>query len=203
MLLVHAVFAFLAMLFAADMAAFLAMIIQEQEDKTGHAHGAEEGVVLEHQPDPAALGWLRRDIETAEEQLRDLPGRRELRRDADAVERVIKQDPDARILWAHSGFDRPENVPAMLEKHPKLWADLAFRTDHASGGKVNLEWRAAFLEFPERFMVGTDSFTPERLHYIAEHARWSRQWLGDLPKEVAEQIGYRNGEQLFGGPPQR
>lgn len=52
--------------------------------------------------------------------------------DTDAVERVFKQDPNARILWAHSGFDRPDNVRAMLDRHPRLWCDLAFRTDHAS-----------------------------------------------------------------------
>ena len=48
-------------------------------------------------------------------------------------------------------------------------------------------------------MVGTDSFTPERWYYIAEHASWSRQWLGDLPKDVAERIAWENGESLFGG----
>lgn len=118
--------------------------------------------------------------------------------DADAVERLFRQWPGARILWAHSGFERPEKVREMLRKHKNLWCDLAFRTDHASGGKVNPDWRAAFLEFPDRFMVGTDSFTPERWHYIGEHARWSRQWLADLPKDVAERIAWKNGETVFG-----
>jgi hypothetical protein len=30
--------------------------------------------------------------------------------DSDAIERVLAQDPEARILWAHSGFDRPEHA---------------------------------------------------------------------------------------------
>jgi hypothetical protein len=122
--------------------------------------------------------------------------------DADAVVRHFQQDPTARVLWAHSGFERPENVRAMLRKYPNLWCDLAFLTAHASNGKVTPGWREAFLEFPDRFLVGTDSFTPERLHYVAEHARWSRQWLADLPRDVAEKIGFRNGERLFGGPGQ-
>ena len=121
--------------------------------------------------------------------------------DSDAVERHFQQDTAARVLWAHSGFERPEKVREMLRKHPNLYCDLAFLTSHASNGKVVPGWREAFLEFPDRFMVGTDSFTPERLHYIAEHARWSRRWLADLPKDVGEKIGYRNGERLFGGPP--
>lgn len=117
--------------------------------------------------------------------------------DADAVQRLFRQWPQARILWAHSGFERPENVRAMLAQHANLWCDLAFRTDHASGGKVDPEWRKLFLEFPDRFLVGTDSFTPERWHYVGPHANWSREWLADLPREVAEAIAWRNGERLF------
>ncbi len=118
--------------------------------------------------------------------------------DADAIERQFRQDPQARILWAHAGFDRPERVREMLRKHPNLWCDLAFRSDHASGGQVDPAWREAFLEFPDRFLVGTDTFTPERWHYVVEHARWSREWLSSLPPAVAEQIAWKNGERLFG-----
>lgn len=117
--------------------------------------------------------------------------------DADAVERLFTHWPQARILWAHSGFERPESVREMLRKHKNLWADLAFRTDHGSGGKVDAEWRKAFLEFPDRFLLGTDTFTPERWHYVVEHARWSRAWLADLPTDVAERIAWKNGEALF------
>jgi predicted TIM-barrel fold metal-dependent hydrolase len=118
--------------------------------------------------------------------------------DADAIDRQFKQDPRARILWAHSGFEPPETVRAMLRKHSQLWCDLAFRSDHASDGQVDAAWRAAFLEFPDRFLLGTDTFTPERWHYVVEHARWSRQWLASLPREVAERLAYKNGETLFG-----
>ncbi len=119
--------------------------------------------------------------------------------DADAIERQFKQDPQARILWAHSGFDAPEKVREMLRKYKNLWCDLAFRSDHAQSGKVEPGWRAAFLEFPDRFMVGSDTFTPERWHFVVEHANWSRQWLADLPKDVAERIAYKNGVTLFSG----
>ncbi|MBL8352081.1 MAG: hypothetical protein JNL87_17430 [Burkholderiaceae bacterium] len=119
--------------------------------------------------------------------------------DVDAIERLLRQWPEARVLWAHSGFERPEKVRETLRRHPRLWCDLAFRGDHASGGKVDAAWREAFGEFPDRFMIGTDTFTPERWHYIADHGGWSRAWLADLPAPLAEGIGWRNAEALFRG----
>lgn len=117
--------------------------------------------------------------------------------DADAIEREFKQWPGAKILWAHSGFDSPARVREMLKKYPALWCDLAFRSDHAPNGQLDSDWRALFMEFPDRFTVGTDTFTPERWPYIVEHARFSRQWLAQLPPAVAERIAWKNGETLF------
>ena len=117
--------------------------------------------------------------------------------DADAIERQFQQDPSARILWAHSGFDAPDKVGAMLGRYPNLWCDLAFRSDHAVMGRIDPNWRKTFIAYPERFVVGTDTFTPERWYYIGEHANWTRTWLTGLPTDVAERIAYRNGEALF------
>ena len=117
--------------------------------------------------------------------------------DSDAIERIFNHNPDAVVLWAHSGFDSPDNIRSMLARYPNLWADLAFRSEHGFDGKVDEEWRALFTAFPDRFLVGTDTFTPERWYYVIEHADWSRDWLSDLPKELAENIAYRNAEALL------
>ncbi|MDA1098475.1 MAG: amidohydrolase [Proteobacteria bacterium] len=116
--------------------------------------------------------------------------------DADAIARIFLQDPDARVLWAHSGFDQPAAIAVMLRKYKNLWSDLAFRSDHASDGKVDPEWRRIFMEFPDRFLIGTDTFAPERWYFVIEHAAWSRAWLAGLPKDVGENIAYRNAETL-------
>ena len=96
----------------------------------------------------------------------------------------------------HSGFDRPEPVREVLRRHPRLWCDLAFRGDHATQGQVFPDWREAFAEFPDRFMVGTDTLTPERWLCIGEHARYSRGRLADLPAPLADRIGWRNAQVL-------
>ncbi len=121
--------------------------------------------------------------------------------DADAVNRIFKTFPEARVLWAHSGFDQPEKIREMLKKHKNLWCDLAFRNDHASvsskGAVIPAEWRTLFEEFPDRFMVGTDTFAPERWHYVGDHANYSRSWLKILPKKLAHNIAYRNAEAML------
>ncbi len=117
--------------------------------------------------------------------------------DEAAIEKIFASDPGALVLWAHSGFDRPEAVRDMLAKHKNLWADLAFRSDQSSGGKVADDWRKVFEEFPDRFMVGTDTFAPERWYYVKEHAEFSRTWLSSLPRELAERIAYRNAEDML------
>jgi hypothetical protein len=141
----------------------------------------------------ADLPVVRRVVELAREHglLLHLHG------DADAVERVFRQDPGARVLWAHAGFANPADVRAVLRRHGMLWADLAFRSDPAANDRVAPDWRDAFVEFPDRFVLGTDTFTPERWWYVPEHAAWARRWLGDLPRELAERIAWRNAEAML------
>ena len=117
--------------------------------------------------------------------------------DAAAIDLIFESYPDALVLWAHSGFDRPEAVQKVLERHKNLWADLAFRSDQSSGGKVADDWLKVFTAFPDRFMVGTDTFAPERWYYVEDHADFSREWISSLPKELVERIAYRNAEEMI------
>ncbi|MFT5444922.1 MAG: hypothetical protein ACI9DC_000082 [Gammaproteobacteria bacterium] len=117
--------------------------------------------------------------------------------DADAVRRLFAQDPEAVILWAHSGFVGPAELRTMLAAYPNLWSDLAFRSEHASGAEVDAEWRALFAAFPDRFMLGTDTFAPERWYFVAENAKSSRRWLGSLPPALAERIASGNAQKLL------
>lgn len=116
--------------------------------------------------------------------------------DADAVERLFRHDPQARILWAHAGFERPGTVAAMMRRHKTLWADLSFRYEVAQGGAVAPAWLAVFQEFPDRFMAGTDTYTPERWSEVESHAAWARSWLKTLAPDLAGAIARGNAERL-------
>lgn len=117
--------------------------------------------------------------------------------DVDAVHRIFRTNPDALVLWAHAGFESPEVIATTMQRYPNLWADLSFREEFAFQGALEDQWRALFERFPLRFLLGSDTYTPQRWFYIGEYADWSRSWLPDLPARLAENIAYRNAEALL------
>ena len=117
--------------------------------------------------------------------------------DADAVERLFRQDPEARIIWAHAGYEQPLRVREMLRRYQNLWTELSSRDDIAANGRLAAEWRALLLEFTDRFMMGTDTFVPGRWGIIGSHAGAVRMWLAELPPDIAERIAYKNGEAVL------
>lgn len=116
-----------------------------------------------------------------------------------AVEQLFAIDPGARVLWAHAGMSTPvKSVGRLLDRHPNLRVELSYRYDVAPGGRLAPEWRALFLRHPDRFLYGSDTWTPSRFGEVASLADGARRWLAELPPDVAERIAYRNGEALFG-----
>ncbi len=120
--------------------------------------------------------------------------------DADSIERIFAQDPAARLLWAHGGFEPIERVRSLLDRHPHLWAEVSSRSDLTVEGHLTPAWRDLFLEYPDRFMVGTDTGAPSRWVGIEKLVTPTRGWLAELPADVAERIAYKNGESLLTAP---
>ena len=117
------------------------------------------------------------------------------------VERLVALYPNVRVLWAHAGMSAgPATVGRVLDRSPNLWVELAIRTDVAPGGTLDPTWAALFIRHPDRFMVGTDTWVTSRWQSLADGMRDVQRWLGQLPREVAEKIAYRNGERLFPAP---
>lgn len=117
--------------------------------------------------------------------------------DAEAVERLLAQSDKVKVIWAHSGFDDPAEIAKMLSKHDRLWADLAFRSEVGRGGELSDAWRQLFEAYPNRMMLGTDTYTPERMFFIPEHADSARTWLSTLSDELAEKVAWRNAHELI------
>jgi hypothetical protein len=119
--------------------------------------------------------------------------------DDEAVEILMRHNPRSRIIWAHTGFGlASERVSAMLAKYPKLWGELSYRSGITDGsGKLTPEWRALFERYPDRFLLGSDTWVPERWASYGEIMAGYRGWLAQLPPAVAKQIAHGNARGLF------
>jgi hypothetical protein len=115
-----------------------------------------------------------------------------------ALEILFGHDPGARIIWAHSGFTTPPAKLALyMERYPNLVGELSFRYDITENGAITPAWRALFLAYPERFVVGSDTWVNGRWDQYAEIIANYRGWLRQLPPDVAAKIASGNGERLF------
>jgi hypothetical protein len=115
--------------------------------------------------------------------------------DQRALDLILAHQPDAKLIWAHSGFTvPPEELALALERHPTLLLELSYRSDIAAGGHLASAWRTLLLRFPDRFLIGSDTWTNERWQGYGELIAGYRGWLGELPAEVAEAIAWRNAD---------
>ena len=119
------------------------------------------------------------------------------------IEQLLGFDRRMRVLWAHAGLKTsPRTVGLMLELHPNLWAELSHRADIAPDDELAPQWRALFERFPDRFMIGSGTYNNEFWYRYGITLRLNRNWLRQLPPNLAERIAYRNALDLFFGPEQ-
>ncbi|MCB1734340.1 MAG: amidohydrolase family protein [Gammaproteobacteria bacterium] len=131
---------------------------------------------------------------------------------------LCRRHPDTRILWTHAGaLLPPKRVREVLESCPNVWADLAARDPwrfvnnpvaDAETGRLLPDWEQLILDYPERWLIGSDNVWP-----VDQLDRWDepdtgwqelgrflgfhRRWLGFLPKDIARKVGLENARKLF------
>jgi hypothetical protein len=108
---------------------------------------------------------------------------------------------DVRLIWAHTGIGGPPvaRVRALLERYPLLMGELSYRPGLAcADGKLCPEWRELLLKYPQRFMIGSDTWVNQRWSAYDDLMRGYRAWLGDLPIDVAQRVAWGNAATLFG-----
>lgn len=79
--------------------------------------------------------------------------------------------------------------------------ELSYRPGLTCGAALCPAWRALLLKYPTRFLVGSDTWVNQRWQLYDHIMQGYRAWLGDLPADVAQQIGWGNGAALFGLKP--
>ena len=143
----------------------------------------------------AASEWVRKTVDFAVQHDLYLHAHA----DDEAVEILMGHNPRAKIIWAHTGFGlASDRVSVMLAKYPQLWGELSYRSGiTAGGGQLTPEWRALFERYPDRFLLGSDTWINERWSSYGEIMAGYRGWLAQLPPAIANQIAHGNARRLF------
>jgi hypothetical protein len=114
------------------------------------------------------------------------------------IERIFALYPQARVIWAHTGMSTPpERVDALFARYPQLYGELSYRSGITENGSLSSAWRGLFTKYPERFLLGSDTWVPQRWPEVPDIMDDYRVWLSQLPHDVAERIAWRNGTRLF------
>ena len=100
----------------------------------------------------------------------------------------LHQNRKGKIIWAHTGFSTPvARVSELLDQHPALMAELSYRSGITDGGgQLSPEWRELFARHADRFLLGSDTWVPERWASYDGIINGYRGWLAQLPPDQAE-----------------
>ena len=133
-------------------------------------------------------------------------------------ERLLAHNRKTKIVWAHAGSDplgffTPTLVRALLGRHPNLALSIRPTSPRPGAmvhptGAVSEEWVAVLRDFPDRFVLGSDTMIvathytgPQTPRLFASRGegqrRGIRRLLSVLPPDVARRIGYENAERLY------
>ena len=141
------------------------------------------------------------------------PNPRQLTPNLPAFERLLAHNPNAKIVLAHAGWDVTGQWDVtvsrlLLQHHPNLFMSLKLMAgqtpQHMPIGPAGIkpDWQALIAEFPDRFVIGTDSFfaadgAPLRPVFVPGP---TEAFLSRLPPPLADAVAHGNAERLYGLP---
>ena len=126
------------------------------------------------------------------------------------LERLLKHNRGAKIIWAHAGSDNtgyrtPDLCRQLLQSNPNLYMEI--KADPASpgknyplaDGKIQPDWLKLFQDFPDRFIIGSDQHYGPVLPATLPRAQTTVLLLNQLPPGLREKIGMQNAMHIFHG----
>ena len=116
------------------------------------------------------------------------------------VDYLFSLEPDLNVIWAHAGMTEPAGtVESMMARYSTLYADTSYRESDIlnAEGTVNEDWRRVIERFPERFMIGSDTWTNSQWDDYQGLIALNRKWLSQFSRSIAERVAFKNAERLF------
>jgi hypothetical protein len=122
--------------------------------------------------------------------------------DPAVIDTLYERAPQQPVIWAHAGtHPYPSLLADYLGRYPRLYIDLSVRNERiAPHGELDDAWRELFEQYPERILLGVDTFSTRRWQRFEQVAATTRHWLAQLPNDIAANLAYRNARQLFAIP---
>jgi hypothetical protein len=119
--------------------------------------------------------------------------------DPAVIDTVYDIAPEQPVIWAHAGtFPYPDLIADYLRRYPALFIDLSMRDERiAPDGQLDDAWYQLFMDYPERFMVGVDTYSPQRWKNYDSAVTVMRNWLVQLPDDIAKRLAYGNAATVF------
>lgn len=134
-----------------------------------------------------------------------------LPRNTDGLERLLAHNRAARIMLAHFGSDitgqwSTELTRRLLRAHPNLYMSIKVYPPAGNAalrdGTVPPAWIELIGEFPDRFVIGTDSFfAPPAAPATAYEPAPVYRFLMGLPPDLRTKVASANAARLYGLPP--
>lgn len=129
------------------------------------------------------------------------------------LERLLAHNRKAKIIWVHVGMDSTGQrtvalTRRLLKENSNLFLSITGVQQLTSdnwffkpGVGLNPEWRELILEFPDRFMIGTEAFflsdNPSvKLPQVAGRAIATVR-VPALPPKVRRKVAFENAQRLY------
>jgi len=133
------------------------------------------------------------------------------------MQRICSKHNRTRFIWAHAGGLQAKAVGQLLAACENVWVEFSARDHLKSVGGIpvadnhgNLAegWREVMLQYPDKFMIGSDPIWPvsEIDSWHRDDTGWQtldevyafhRRWLKTLPAELADKLRFQNALKVL------
>jgi predicted TIM-barrel fold metal-dependent hydrolase len=128
---------------------------------------------------------------------------------------ICRARPRLKLLVAHAGGNlQAEHVRRLVEQCDNAMIEFSARDPWRYGGLTGEDgrllpgWRQLVIDYPRRFMTGTDPVwkvtrtqswdqADDGWDYFEQLLAYHRRWIDDLPRPVAERVRIGNARRFF------